>query len=253
MVEEPAVEESAVEGVPTGVEPIAVGAEEKSDAAFAEEKSDTTVAEPVASATETVLADAGVVTALESAASSEAAASSTEIAPAAEVDPDRARAETRHLLEGEHYERAVVGTSDSMARQMIATELLSALAGRNPERRARARTAFVENGYFDETARDLRDAEASAERAAAARSLALVDDRTDIKRQWCSVSETMLGLRKTHTISQGAWLMVVWAGRNPSKTRGYAAKNLNRSYITKAGHTKALRIPRMTSQNPFAC
>jgi hypothetical protein len=32
-----------------------------------------------------------------------------------------------------------------------------------------------------------------------------------------------------------------------------AVKNFNRSYTTKAGHTRALRIPTITDQNPFAC
>ena len=55
-----------------------------------------------------------------------------------------ARDRKRIVPDGEQYERTVVGTTDSMARQMIAAELLSALAGRNPERRERARTAFDE-------------------------------------------------------------------------------------------------------------
>ncbi|HST52715.1 MAG TPA: HEAT repeat domain-containing protein [Pyrinomonadaceae bacterium] len=102
------------------------------------------------------------------------AASTSEVAPAVAHDPEAAQAEARRLLEGGEYDRAVLSTHDSMARQMVASELLAALAGRNLERRERARAAFVEHGYFDETARDLRGAEAPAERAAAARSLALV-------------------------------------------------------------------------------
>ncbi|HEX8721273.1 MAG TPA: HEAT repeat domain-containing protein [Pyrinomonadaceae bacterium] len=87
------------------------------------------------------------------------------------------RAETRHLLEGEEYDRSIISSRDAVARQTIAAELLAALAGRNPQRRERAGVAFVEQGYFNETARDLREADAPAERAAAARSLALLGDR----------------------------------------------------------------------------
>jgi HEAT repeat protein len=99
------------------------------------------------------------------------------IAPAAPPDHEAVEAETRRLLEGGSYDRSVVGTSDAMARQLVAAELLAALAGRNRERRERARAAFVEHGYFDEKARDLREAQAPAERAAAARSLAITGDR----------------------------------------------------------------------------
>jgi HEAT repeat protein len=109
--------------------------------------------------------------------STEAVAPVTEIVPELAPEPERVQAETRRLLEGESYDRAVVSSRDSMARQMIATELLSALAGRNVERRERARAAFIEQGFFDETARDLRDATAPAERAAAARSLAIFGDQ----------------------------------------------------------------------------
>jgi HEAT repeat protein len=99
------------------------------------------------------------------------------IAPAAPPEQESVETETRRLLEGGSYDRAVVGTSDAMSRQLVAAELLSALAGRNPERRERARAAFVEHGYFDEKVRDLREAQAPAERAAAARSLAITGDR----------------------------------------------------------------------------
>ncbi|HEX7313047.1 MAG TPA: HEAT repeat domain-containing protein [Pyrinomonadaceae bacterium] len=107
----------------------------------------------------------------------EAPAVVTAIEPADSPDPERVLDETRRVLEGEEYDRAVVGSRDAMARQMIAAELLSALAGRNAQRRERAGRAFVEHGYFDETARDLREADAPAERSAAARSLAILGDR----------------------------------------------------------------------------
>jgi hypothetical protein len=99
------------------------------------------------------------------------------IAPVVALDPDRARDETKRLLDGEPYDRGLLATRDAMARQMIAAELLSALSGRNAERRERARAAFTEHGYFNEKVEDLRSAQAAAERASAARALALASDR----------------------------------------------------------------------------
>jgi len=94
----------------------------------------------------------------------------------AKVDVEMAQAEASSILSGTDYATDSAETVDSSAREVIATELLSALAGRNPERRARAREAFIDNGYFDDATRDLRVAEAPAERASAARKLALVRD-----------------------------------------------------------------------------
>lgn len=101
----------------------------------------------------------------------------SEIEPLVALDPDNVQTETSRVLDGETYDKRVLDTSDAIARQMISAELLSALAGRNADRRERARAAFIEHGYFDETVRDLRDASAPAERASAARSLGLVGDR----------------------------------------------------------------------------
>ncbi len=93
------------------------------------------------------------------------------------VDVARVQAEANSMLSGARYDNHVTGTVDSDAREVIATELLSALAGRNPERRERAREAFIKSGYFDDATRDLRVAEAPAERASAARKLALARDK----------------------------------------------------------------------------
>jgi len=92
------------------------------------------------------------------------------------VDVAGAQAEASTILAGGKYADQSTGTVDTGAREVIATELLSALAGRNPERRDRAREAFIKSGYFDDATRDLRVAEAPAERASAARKLALVRD-----------------------------------------------------------------------------
>lgn len=92
------------------------------------------------------------------------------------VDVALVQAEATSMLAGAKYDNNITSTVDSGARDVIATELLSALAGRNPERQERAREAFIKSGYFDDATRDLRVAEAPAERASAARKLALVRD-----------------------------------------------------------------------------
>lgn len=134
----------------------------------------------------------------------EAPAPVMEIEPAFAPDPERVLAETRTLLEGENYDRAVVGSRDAMARQMIAAELLSALAGRNALKRERASAAFVEHGYFDETARDLREADAPAERSAAARSLAILGDRKATPLLVAALEDPVSDVRRAAAEALGA-------------------------------------------------
>ncbi|HEX6185390.1 MAG TPA: HEAT repeat domain-containing protein [Pyrinomonadaceae bacterium] len=134
----------------------------------------------------------------------EAPSSVTEIEPAFAPEPERVQAETRSLLEGGAYDRTVIGTRDPLARQVIAAELLSALAGRNPQRRERAGAAFVEEGYYDETARDLRAADAPAERAAAARSLALLGDRAATPLLVEALEDPSLDVRRAAVEALGA-------------------------------------------------
>jgi HEAT repeat protein len=132
-------------------------------------------------------------------------APSTEVAPpSVTLDPEAAQAQARRLIEGGEYDRAVLSTTDSMARQMIAYELLAALATRNFERRERARAAFVEHGYFDETARDLREAEASAERASAARSLALVGRREATPHLVAALEDSSVDVRRAAVEALGS-------------------------------------------------
>jgi HEAT repeat protein len=133
-----------------------------------------------------------------------AAASVTGIEPAFAPEPERVQEETRLLLEGGAYDRAVIGTRDPVARQMIAAELLSALAGRNAQRRERAGAVFVEQGYYDETARDLREADAPAERAAAARSLALFGDRAATPLLISALEDQTLDVRRAAVEALGA-------------------------------------------------
>jgi HEAT repeat protein len=126
------------------------------------------------------------------------------IAPAGAPDPEDVQTATRRLLEGETYDRSVIGSEDSMARQLIGAELLSALAGRNAERRERARAAFVEHGYFDEKTRDVRDAAAPAERAAAARSLAIVGERSAAPHLITALEDDSMEVRRAAVEALGA-------------------------------------------------
>jgi HEAT repeat protein len=94
------------------------------------------------------------------------------------IDSERIGIEVRNLLDGRDYDESVIGASDANARQIIGTELLAAIAGRNHFRRQNALQAFSKHGYFEQTVRDLSDAAAPAERASAARALGLIHDHT---------------------------------------------------------------------------
>lgn len=83
----------------------------------------------------------------------------------------------KHVMAGERYDAAVIGSQDSETRRLVSAELLSALVGRNEQRRDQARAAFMQHGYFDDATRDLRIADSAHERAAAARRLSFVRDR----------------------------------------------------------------------------
>ena len=88
--------------------------------------------------------------------------------------------EAKKLFDGADYDKAIIGSEDRDTRRLVGAELLSALVGRNPARRERAREAFMKHGYFDDATRDLRVAESDNERAAAARRLSFVHDREAI-------------------------------------------------------------------------
>jgi hypothetical protein len=85
--------------------------------------------------------------------------------------------EVKKIMAGGDYDESVVASDDRETRQLVGAELLSALVGRNLQRRERARAAFMKHGYFDDATRDLRIAESANERAAAARRLSFVHDR----------------------------------------------------------------------------
>jgi len=88
----------------------------------------------------------------------------------------RAAEEANKVFAGQPYDESIVGSDDRETRRMVGAELLSAMVGRNTERRERARAAFMKHGYFDDATRDLRVAGSDNERAAAARRLSFVQD-----------------------------------------------------------------------------
>ncbi|HEX3086525.1 MAG TPA: HEAT repeat domain-containing protein [Pyrinomonadaceae bacterium] len=88
----------------------------------------------------------------------------------------RAAEEANKVFAGEAYDESIVGSEDRETRRMVGAELLSAMVGRNSERRERARAAFMKHGYFEDATRDLRVATSDNERAAAARRLSFVQD-----------------------------------------------------------------------------
>src|SRR5262249_35606887 len=68
--------------------------------------------------------------------------------------------QVKNVVAGGDYDESVIGSGDRETRQLVGAELLSALVGRNIQRRERARAAFMNHGYFDDATRDLRTAEA---------------------------------------------------------------------------------------------
>jgi len=90
---------------------------------------------------------------------------------------DRVSGELKKLMAGGDYDESILASEDHKTRQLVGAELLSALVGRNLQRRERARSAFMRHGYFDDATRDLRIADSPNERAAAARRLSFVHNR----------------------------------------------------------------------------
>lgn len=143
-----------------------------------------------------------------------AAAVATSIQPAAEPEaviqnspavPDSARQarvatvaeQVKNVMAGEEYDPALIGSDDRETRQLVGAELLSALVGRNLQRRDRARAAFMNHGYFDDATRDLRIADAPVERAAAARRLSFVHDREATPHLIAALDDSAPEVRRT--------------------------------------------------------
>jgi hypothetical protein len=111
------------------------------------------------------------------AAKPEAPAASTPMDDARRERVARVSEEVKNVMAGDEYDENVIGSSDRETRQLVGAELLAALVGRSLPRRERARTAFMKHGYFDDATHDLRIADSSNERAAAARRLSFVHER----------------------------------------------------------------------------
>jgi hypothetical protein len=123
----------------------------------------------------------------------------------------RVAEEIKNVMAGGEYDESVIGSDDRDTRQLVGAELLAALVGRNVPRRQRARAAFMKHGYFDDATHDLRIAESSNERAAAARRLSFVheleatphligaldDPSTDVRRD---AVEALMDLRDPSAI-----------------------------------------------------
>lgn len=108
----------------------------------------------------------------------------------------RATEESKKLFAGESFDESVLGSEDRETRRLVCAELSSALVGRSPERRHRAREAFMKYGYFDDATRDLRVAESENERAAAARRLSFVQDREATPHLVGALSDTSPDVRR---------------------------------------------------------
>ena len=100
-------------------------------------------------------------------------------------------------MAGEAYDPGLIGSDDRETRQLVGAELLSALVGRNLQRRDRARAAFMNHGYFDDATRDLRIADAPVERAAAARRLSFVHDREATPHLIAALDDSAPEVRRT--------------------------------------------------------
>jgi len=121
------------------------------------------------------------------------------------VVPDSARQariatvaeQVKNVMAGEEYDPSLIGSDDRETRQLVGAELLSALVGRNLQRRDRARAAFMNHGYFDDATRDLRIADAPVERAAAARRLSFVHDREATPHLIAALDDSAPEVRRT--------------------------------------------------------
>jgi hypothetical protein len=143
-----------------------------------------------------------------------AAAATTPVRPVEEAQPviqaspivpDSARQarvatvaeQVKKVIAGEGHDPSLIGSDDPETRKLVGAELLSALVGRNLQRRDRARAAFMNHGYFDDATRDLRIADAPVERAAAARRLSFVHDREATPHLIAALDDSAPEVRRT--------------------------------------------------------
>ncbi len=97
--------------------------------------------------------------------------------PTSSASIERSEAEVNKLLSGSAYDANVIDANDLTTRDLIGRKLRAALTGSNPEHFDAARRAFLNHGYFEDTTRQLRNAESAADRASAARLLSTVGDQ----------------------------------------------------------------------------
>jgi HEAT repeats len=160
--------------VPKKVEPI-VAAEAGPAVTVATKSAKPEVVAPVAAA---VVAAVPATTAATAATAPTAdAPTETTVSSPRHERVERVSDEVKKLMAGGDYDENVLASNDRETRQLVGAELLSALVGRNLQRRERARAAFMKHGYFDDATRDLRIGESPNERAAAARRLSFVHER----------------------------------------------------------------------------
>ncbi|HZH91356.1 MAG TPA: HEAT repeat domain-containing protein [Pyrinomonadaceae bacterium] len=119
------------------------------------------------------------------------------IEPSVAFDPELIEAEIKKVLAGESYDERIINASDNGTRQLISAELMSAIAGRNALRQGHARTAFLRHGYFEEATRALQSAEAPGERAAAARTLGILGDRSATPHLTAALEDPSADVRRT--------------------------------------------------------
>jgi len=128
----------------------------------------------------------------------EAIATETEaVEPSVAFDPERIEVEIKKLLTGESYDESIINATDKGTRQLVSAELMSAVAGRNASRQSHARTAFLKHGYFEEATRALQSAEAPGERAAAARTLGILGDRSATSHLTAALEDPSADVRRT--------------------------------------------------------
>jgi HEAT repeat protein len=119
------------------------------------------------------------------------------VEPPVAFDPELIEAEIKKLLSGENYDESIINAKDNGTRQLISAELMSAVAGRNAVRQGHARTAFLRHGYFEEATRALQSAEAPGERAAAARTLGILGDRSATSHLTAALEDPSADVRRT--------------------------------------------------------
>ena len=119
------------------------------------------------------------------------------VVPPLVLDPEQVESEIKKLLAGESYDESVINGTDEGTRQLVSAELMQAIAGRNAVRQAHARTAFLKHGYFEEATGALQSAEAPGERAAAARTLGLLGDRSATTHLTAALEDPAADVRRT--------------------------------------------------------